>query len=59
MKAIRKELGDAEGGGGGGSEIDQLRAKLDAAKLPANVTRKPPASWAGWTRSPAPPPSTA
>ncbi len=40
MKAIRKELGDAEGGGAGGSEVEQLRAKLDAAKLPANVDKE-------------------
>ena len=40
MKAIRKELGDGEGGSGGGSEVDQLRAKLDAAKLPANVDKE-------------------
>ena len=40
MKAIRKELGDGEGGPGGGSEVEQLRAKLDAAKLPANVDKE-------------------
>jgi ATP-dependent Lon protease len=33
LKAIRKELGEAEGGGGG-SEIDQLRQKIEAARLP-------------------------
>jgi ATP-dependent Lon protease len=40
LKAIRKELGDAEGGSGAGSEVDQLRAKLDAAKLPVNVMKE-------------------
>src|SRR5580765_5889645 len=38
MKAIRKELGEAEGGGGG--EVDQLRQKLEAAKLPENVMKE-------------------
>ena len=33
IKAIRKELGEGDAAGGG-SEVDQLRAKLDAAKLP-------------------------
>ena len=33
LKAIRKELGDSEGGGGGG-EVDTLREKLEAARLP-------------------------
>jgi ATP-dependent Lon protease len=40
MKAIRKELGDGEGGNGGGSEIDQLKAKLEAAKLPEPVMKE-------------------
>jgi ATP-dependent Lon protease len=40
LKAIRKELGDAEGGSGAGSEVDQLRAKLDAAKLPTIVMKE-------------------
>jgi ATP-dependent Lon protease len=40
LKAIRKELGDGEGGGGGGSEIDQLRTKLEAAKLPEAVLKE-------------------
>jgi ATP-dependent Lon protease len=40
LKAIRKELGDAEGGSGSGSEVDQLRAKLDAAKLPTIVMKE-------------------
>ena len=40
MKAIRKELGDSEGGPGGGSEIDQLREKLVAAKLPEPVMKE-------------------
>src|SRR6476659_222831 len=39
MKAIRKELGEAEGGGGGG-EIETLREKLDAAKLPEVVAKE-------------------
>jgi ATP-dependent Lon protease len=38
MKAIRKELGEAEGGTG--SEIEDLRRKLDAAKLPENVMKE-------------------
>src|SRR3954452_22273677 len=38
MKAIRKELGEAEGGGGG--EVEQLRQKLDAARLPPNVRKE-------------------
>ena len=40
LKAIRKELGEAEGIAGGGSEVDQLRAKLEAAKLPATVMKE-------------------
>jgi ATP-dependent Lon protease len=40
LKAIRKELGEAEGTPGGGSEVDQLRAKLEAAKLPENVMKE-------------------
>jgi ATP-dependent Lon protease len=40
LKAIRKELGEGEGGGGGGSEVDQLRLKLDAAKLPELVAKE-------------------
>src|SRR5579859_3462667 len=39
LKAIRKELGESEGGGGGG-EIETLREKLDAAKLPENVAKE-------------------
>src|SRR5687767_2520014 len=39
MKAIRKELGDADASGGG-SEIEQLRTKLDAARLPENVMKE-------------------
>ena len=38
MKAIRKELG--EGGGDAGSEVDVLRQKLEAAKLPENVMKE-------------------
>jgi ATP-dependent Lon protease len=40
LKAIRKELGEAEGGPGGGSEVDQLRTKLEAAKLPELVLKE-------------------
>jgi ATP-dependent Lon protease len=40
LKAIRKELGEAEGGPGGGSEVDQLREKLEAAKLPESVMKE-------------------
>jgi ATP-dependent Lon protease len=40
LKAIRKELGEAEGGPGGGTEVDQLRTKLEAAKLPATVMKE-------------------
>ncbi len=40
LKAIRKELGEAEGGPGGGSEVDQLRTKLEAAKLPVTVMKE-------------------
>jgi len=39
LKAIRKELGESEGTGGGG-EIETLRAKLEAAKLPENVMKE-------------------
>jgi len=38
LKAIRKELGDSEAGGG--SEIDLLRTKLEAAKLPETVMKE-------------------
>src|SRR5829696_3978392 len=38
MKAIRKELGEGEPGGG--SEIESLRAKLQAAKLPEPVMKE-------------------
>src|SRR5687768_1919053 len=38
MKAIRKELGDGEPGGG--SEVDALRAKLQAARLPEPVMKE-------------------
>src|SRR5690349_21805345 len=39
LKAIRKELGEQEGGGGG-SETDQLRQKIEAARLPENVSKE-------------------
>ena len=39
LKAIRKELGDAEGGSGGG-EVETLRTKLVAAKLPELVMKE-------------------
>ncbi len=38
MKAIRKELGEAEGGTG--SEIDDLRRKVEAAKPPETVLKE-------------------
>jgi ATP-dependent Lon protease len=38
MKAIRKELGETDAGAGG--EVDILREKLTAAKLPANVMKE-------------------
>jgi ATP-dependent Lon protease len=40
MKAIRKELGEGEGGSGGASEVETLREKLVAAKLPENVMKE-------------------
>ncbi|HEX4797628.1 MAG TPA: endopeptidase La [Humisphaera sp.] len=39
LKAIRKELGESEGGGGG-SDVEQLREKLVAAKLPEAVMKE-------------------
>src|SRR5438132_1611982 len=39
LKAIRKELGEGEKGGGA-SEIDELRQKLEAAKPPEDVMRE-------------------
>ncbi len=39
LKAIRKELGEGEGAGVG-NEVDQLRQRLDAAKLPENVMKE-------------------
>jgi ATP-dependent Lon protease len=39
LKAIRKELGESESGGGG-SEIEMLRTKLDAAKLPESTMKE-------------------
>ncbi len=39
MKAIRKELGEGEGAGAG-SEVESLREKLVAAKLPENVMKE-------------------
>jgi ATP-dependent Lon protease len=38
LKAIRKELGDQESGGG--SEVDTLRTRLQAAKLPEMVMKE-------------------
>jgi ATP-dependent Lon protease len=38
MKAIRKELGESEGGAA--SEVESLREKLVAAKLPENVMKE-------------------
>src|SRR6185312_4463889 len=38
LKAIRKELG--EGDAGATSEVDGLREKLEAAKLPENVMKE-------------------
>ncbi len=40
MKAIRKELGEGDGPGGGGSEVDTLREKLVEAKLPEAVMKE-------------------
>src|SRR5205809_7442446 len=37
MRAIRKELGE---GDVSGSEVDQLRVKLEAAKLPESVMKE-------------------
>src|SRR5438874_3073749 len=39
LKAIRKELGEGDQGGTG-NEIEQLRTRLDAAKLPENVAKE-------------------
>src|SRR2546421_11934887 len=39
LKAIRKELGEGDAGGAG-NEIEQLRTRLDAAKLPENVAKE-------------------
>src|SRR5687768_556449 len=39
LKAIRKELGETDSAGAG-SEVDQLRTKLEAAKLPENVMKE-------------------
>jgi ATP-dependent Lon protease len=39
MKAIRKALGDGESGGGDG-EVESLKAKLEAAKLPEAVMKE-------------------
>src|SRR5690606_12132080 len=38
LKAIRKELGEQEGGAGG--EVEALRQKLDEAKLPEKVMKE-------------------
>ena len=40
LKAIRKELGDQDSGGTGGSDADNLRTKLEAAKLPEPVMKE-------------------
>jgi len=39
LKAIRKELGDSESAGGG-SELDTLRQRLEAAQLPETVMKE-------------------
>ncbi|HEX8524274.1 MAG TPA: endopeptidase La [Tepidisphaeraceae bacterium] len=39
LKAIRKELGESDAGGSA-NEIEQLRQRLDAAKLPENVNKE-------------------
>ncbi len=39
MKAIRKELGEGEGGAGA-SEVEQMRQRLEAAKLPEGVMKE-------------------
>src|SRR5688572_7252934 len=39
LKAIRKELGETDAAGAG-SEVDQLRTKLEGAKLPENVMKE-------------------
>src|SRR4029077_1073925 len=39
MKAIRKELGEGDKAGGT-SDVDELRQKLEAAKLPENVMKE-------------------
>ncbi len=40
IKAIRKELGDQDAGGAGGSEVDTLRGRLEAAQLPEAVMKE-------------------
>jgi ATP-dependent Lon protease len=57
MKAIRKELGEGEGGGG--SEVDALRQKLDGAKLPEHVMKEATRELNRLEAIPAPAPSTA
>src|SRR5438874_12441031 len=39
LKAIRKELGEGDAGGSG-TELEQLRQRLDAAKLPETVAKE-------------------
>src|SRR5687768_15620736 len=39
LKAIRKELGEADASGAG-SEVEQLRTRIEAAKLPENVMKE-------------------
>ena len=40
LKAIRKELGEGEKGGGAESEVDELRKKIEAAAPPENVMKE-------------------
>ncbi|MEA2734747.1 MAG: ATP-dependent Lon protease [Humisphaera sp.] len=39
LKAIRKELGEGDAGGGG-NEVEELRQRLEAAKLPETVKKE-------------------
>src|SRR6185312_5448521 len=40
LKAIRKELGEGDAGAGNGNEVEQLKQRLDAAKLPEAVAKE-------------------